>query len=324
MIHYITGLIGAILLVTTAQAQPALPDSSAVADTVQYATKPLYPYNTSRVKLVAAGNIIGYGGAMAALYSAWYANYPQTGFHTFNDNHEWLQVDKVGHAFSAYVESYGSMEMWRWAGLNRKQRIWVGGLSGAAYQTVIEVLDGFSAEWGWSWGDIAANFAGSGLLIAQELIYNEQRIKLKFSFHQKKYGEPALQQRADELYGRSPAEQLLKDYNGQTYWLSAHLRSYLPHSNLPNWLNVAIGYGADGMFGAGSNVARDQTGHITFDGRHIRRHRQWYLAPDIDLTKIRTRSKVLRTAFGVLNVLKFPAPALEFSNNRFTVHWLYF
>jgi uncharacterized protein YfiM (DUF2279 family) len=126
--------------------------------------------NKKKVKLVTAINIAGYGGAMIGLYSAWYKDYPQSGFHFFNDNAEWLQVDKAGHAYSAYVESKASMELWRWAGLPRKQRIWIGGLSGAAYQTVIEVLDAFSADWGWSWGDFTANCLGSGLLSFSRVI----------------------------------------------------------------------------------------------------------------------------------------------------------
>ena len=64
---------------------------------------------------------------------------------------EWKQVDKVGHFYSAYIESRASMELWRWTGIDRKKRIWIGGMSGAFYQTVIEILDGFSAGWGWSW-----------------------------------------------------------------------------------------------------------------------------------------------------------------------------
>lgn len=165
-----------------------------------------YTYNKKRVKLVTAGNIIGYSGTMVGLYSAWYSKYPQTSFHTFNDNREWLQVDKVGHAYSAYAESYGSMEMWRWTGISRKQRIILGGLSGAAYQTVIEILDGFSEGWGWSWGDFGANILGSGLLAGQELAWDEQRIRFKFSFHKKKYGSAELTARANELFGESTGE----------------------------------------------------------------------------------------------------------------------
>ena len=49
-----------------------------------------------RIWFIAGSNVVGYGGAMVALYSAWYKNYPQTNFHTFNDFPEWKQVDKVG------------------------------------------------------------------------------------------------------------------------------------------------------------------------------------------------------------------------------------
>ncbi|MDB5192592.1 MAG: hypothetical protein JWQ96_2155 [Segetibacter sp.] len=287
--------------------------------------KTFYPYNKKRVRLVTAGNIIGYGGSMVGLYSAWYSGYPQTKFHFFNDNREWQQVDKVGHAYAAYVESYGSMEMWRWAGLNRKQRIWLGGMSGAAYQTVIEVLDGFSEGWGWSWGDFAANVAGSGMLVAQELAWNDQRIRFKFSFHKKDYGEPELNNRADKLYGASISERFLKDYNGQTYWLSANINSFMPESKLPKWLNVAVGYGADGMFGGEENIAKDKFGNITFDRRDIKRYRQFYLAPDIDLTKIRTNNKALKLALGVLNVFKFPLPSLEYNTTgKFKVNFVHF
>ncbi len=284
-----------------------------------------YPYNKKRVQLVTAGNIAGYGGTMAALYSTWYSKYPQSRFHTFNDNSEWKQIDKVGHTYSAYIEGYGSMEMWRWAGLNRKQRIWIGGMSGAIYQTAIEVLDGFSEQWGWSWSDFTANVIGSGLLISQELAWDEQRVRYKFSFHPKKYENAELNQRANTIYGSNLAERMLKDYNGQTYWLSTNLKSFLPKSNLPAWLNVAVGYGAEGMFGAKENVSKDDHGNITFDRRDITRYRQFYISPDVDFSKIPTRSKLVRLSLGVLNAFKFPAPSLEYNSlGRFQFHLIHF
>ena len=149
-----------------------------------------YPYSKKRVRLITAANIIGYGGTMVGLYAAWYSNYPQGKFHVFNDFPEWKQVDKFGHIFSAYASGKASMELWRWTGIDRKKRIWIGGMSGAVYQTVIETLDGFSSEWGWSWGDIGANILGSGLLVAQELAWDEQRFQLKWSFHRKTYVDP--------------------------------------------------------------------------------------------------------------------------------------
>lgn len=277
----------------------------------------------NRIKLVAAANIIGYGGALVGLYQAWYKDYPQTHFHFFNDNLEWLQVDKFGHAYSAYIESKASMELWRWAGVSRKHRIWYGGLSGAAYQTAIEVLDGFSTKWGWSWGDFIANCAGSGVLVAQELLWDEQRIDLKFSFHRVNYPDPVLHERANELFGKSFLSRMLKDYNGQTYWLSANIKSFFPKSSLPNWLNVAVGYGAEGMFEGFDNIWEDKNGN-TIDRRDIPRFRKWYIAPDINLTKIKTKSKLLKTVFFVLNSFKFPAPSIGFSKNGVEFNWLHF
>ena len=60
----------------------------------------------------------------------------------------------------------------------------------------------------------------------------------------------------------------------------------------------------------------DKNGNITFDRQDIQRYRQWYIAPDIDFTKIKTNSKFLHVLFGALNSFKFPTPALEFSNKK--------
>ena len=283
-----------------------------------------YPYNKKRIRLVTAANIVGYGGALIGLNALWYAKYPRSAFHFFNDNAEWLQVDKAGHTYSAYTESRESMELWRWAGVPRKERIWLGGLSGVAYQSIIEILDGFSSEYGFSPGDFAANIVGSGMFIAQEFAWDEQRIKFKFSFHRKNYGEADLNKRANDIYGKTEIERFIKDYNGQTYWLSANIYSFFPESKFPRWLSFAAGYGAEGMFGARSNIAVDKNGNVIFDRRDIKRYRQWYLSPDIDFTKIRTNKKGLKFLFFVLSAVKFPAPALEYSNGSFKGHWIVF
>jgi hypothetical protein len=284
----------------------------------------IYPYNKKRVRLVTIGNIVAYGGLLIGLNAEWYAKYPRSGFHFFNDDAEWLQVDKVGHAYSAYTESRASMEAWRWAGLPRKERIWLGGLSGVAYQSIIEVLDGFSSQYGFSPGDFAANILGSGMFIAQEFAWDDQRIKFKFSFHRKNYGEANLDKRADAIYGKTEIERFIKDYNAQSYWLSANIKSFFPDTKLPRWLSFSFGYGAEGMFGARSNVAVDANGNVTFDRSDIKRYRQWYISPDVDFTRIRTNKKGLKILFFVLDAFKFPAPTLEYSRGSFKGHWIVF
>ncbi len=282
-----------------------------------------YPFNKQKVRGIAIKNVVGYSAVMVGLYTAWYKDYPQSKFHVFNDNAEWLQIDKIGHAYSAYAESRVSMEFWRRTGISRNKRILLGGLSGAAYQTVVETLDGFSSEWGWSWGDFAANVTGSGLLTLQELAWNEQRIQFKLSFHRKSYDDPQLNARSDELFGKSAPERFLKDYNGQTYWLSANIKSFFPQSRVPGWLMVSVGTGAEGLFGARSNVStKDEL--MRFSRTDIPRYRQWYLAPDIDFTKIRTRKKALKTILNILSIIKVPAPSLEYSKKGFSINFLHF
>lgn len=304
--------------------KPQIPNSKLLIPNSDSSNRKSYFVNPkSRIRLVTTANILGYGGAMIGLYSAWYSGYPQTKFHFFNDNKEWLQVDKVGHMYSAYVESKASMELWRWAGLSDKKRIWIGGLSGAAYQTVIETLDGFSEGWGWSWGDFTANCIGSGILVGQEFLWKEQRVDVKFSFHTVNYTEPMLHQRADSLYGKSFMNRMIKDYNGQTYWLSANLKSFFPKSNIPAWLNIAVGYGADGMFGAEDNTWKDKNGNL-INRNDIARYRQWYIAPDINLMKIKTKNKLVKTALFFFNSFKFPMPSVGFSKNGVEFNWLHF
>ncbi len=283
-----------------------------------------YSHEKKRIWLITGLNIAGYGGSLIALNNAWYKGYAKTSFHTFNDSKEWLQMDKVGHAWGAYNAARGSTAMWKWAGLSQNKAVWIGGLSSFAYLTTIEFFDASSAKWGWSWSDIGANIIGSGLFMGQEFLWNEQRLQFKFSFHSKNHNDPQLQNRADDLFGKVWLERMLKDYNAQTYWLSANLKSFFPESHLPAWLNVAIGYGADGMFGGFDNKWSDEAGNeiSRFD---VTRKRQIYLAPDIDFTKIKTKSKFLKTTFTVLNSFKFPSPSLMLdSKGKWKAYALYF
>jgi hypothetical protein len=276
-----------------------------------------------RTRLVAASSVAVYGATLLALNQTWYKNFPKTSFHTFNDAGEWQQMDKVGHAWSVYNLSRLNAAAWRWAGLSENKSVLVGSLTGFGYLTVIEILDAHSEKWGWSWADMGANFAGASLFAAQQLGWKEQRIQFKLSVHRKKYTVD-LNSRADELFGNSLPERILKDYNAQTNWFSVNINSFLHSKNFPNWLNISFGYGAEGMFGGYENIAYDKNGNISFHRPDIVRYRQWYLSPDVDLTKIKTKSKLIRTVLAGLNAIKIPAPTLELSNGKLKGHWVSF
>ena len=279
--------------------------------------------NKKRIYIITAVNIAGYGGSLIALNQAWYANYPRSSFHFFNDDKEWLQVDKIGHGWTAYNTGRLSTAMWRWAGLSEKKAALIGGLSGTAYLTVIEILDGFSSQWGFSWGDMTMNVVGAMSYVGQELGWKEQRIQIKFSYWPYSYPSD-LTQRSDELFGDGGMERVLKDYNSQTYWISANLRSFMPDSRIPRWFNVSVGYNARLMLGGTENVWTDENGTI-YDYTDIERYRRFFLSVDVDLTKIKTNKKWLRSIFSLVNSIKVPAPAIEYnSKGEFKLHGFYF
>lgn len=265
--------------------------------------------------IIIAGSAL-YAGSMTGLYLLWYKDYPQSNFHFYNDNDEWLQHDKSGHAFSSYYIGVAGYESLRWAGLDERKATWFGGGLGFVYLSVVEILDGFSAEWGASGGDLIANGLGSALFISQQLAWKEQKIKIKWSFHLTKYA-----QYNPRLMGSNFPERMLKDYNGQTVWLSANIHSFLQkESKFPKWLNVAVGYGGEGMTGAVNNPG--QLNGVPLP--HFDRYRQFYIAPDIDLSKIKTRNKSMNLVLDVLGFFKFPLPAIEINKNGMKFHPAYF
>jgi hypothetical protein len=254
------------------------------------------------------------GITLTVLSQAWYDDYEKSDFHFINDNAQWLQMDKAGHVYASYHLSRFGSELLGWSGVRKKDRLLYGAGAGFAYLTAVEILDGYSSEWGASLGDIAANAAGTALYVSQEMLWNEQRIIPKFSFHTTPYASAR-----PEVLGSFVGEQVLKDYNGQTYWLSTNIHSFFKESKIPKWLDFSVGYGAEGMI----------TGDDLFVNSvflpESERYRQFYLSFDADLTKIETKSHLLKTLFSVFNTIKIPAPTLEINGKGITkFHPLYF
>ncbi len=270
--------------------------------------------NKPRRNLVVISETALAGLALVGLNQLWYADYPKSDFKVINDNAEWNQMDKVGHVFSAYHLGKLSADALQWSGVSRKNRLIYGATSGFVFLTAVEVFDGYSSQWGFSYGDLAANAGGTILYVSQELLWKEQRITPKFSFHTTAYASA----RPNTL-GATFSEQILKDYNGQTYWLSANLHSFFKGSTLPKWLNIAVGYGAEGMI-----TGQDELVNTVFFPQK-ERTRQFYLSFDADLTKIKTKSHVLKTVFSLFNTIKIPAPTFEIKSAGGTkFHFLYF
>lgn len=274
------------------------------------------PINRTRLNFVIAGASAAYVGTMGGLYFAWYKDEPLTAFHFHNDLNQWLQMDKGGHVVSSYFIGKLGYEALRFSGVEEKKAAWYGGCMGSMYLTTIEIFDGFSTAWGASVSDLAANSLGSAMFISQQLIWQEQRILLKYSYHNTRY--PAYR---PDVLGKNLPERMLKDYNGISYWLSANLHSF-GWKKLPPWLNVAAGYSADGLTGAFVNISGNHNGKPIPD---FVRRRQILLSLDVDLTRIETRSRTLNSLFDLVGFIKIPFPTLELdSDKNFKIHPLYF
>ncbi|MFM8834132.1 MAG: DUF2279 domain-containing protein, partial [Cytophagales bacterium] len=106
-------------------------------------------------------------------------------------------------------------------------------------------------------------------------------------------------------------QELLKDYNGQTFWYA-----WTPSFKMwPRWLSLAVGIGAEGMI-YGRDAENLSRGFTPF--------RKILFSVDLNFTSFKFEQKWLNVLIYPLHILKFPAPALEVSERGVKFHWLYF
>ncbi len=241
-------------------------------------------------------------GSLVLLNEVWYKEYPKSDFHFYNDGASWLQMDKVGHAYTAYQLCRAEYAGARWTGRSNKSSTFIAAALVFGGQSAVEVFDGFSQEWGFSVPDLAANTAGIGLFLGQQLAFKEQRFFLKYGYKNSPYA--ALR---PNTLGSTFPEKLLKDYNAQSYWLSFSPTAI--HDNLfwPRWLQLSVGYSADAKLRGDDNV-------YTINGFTYEANREWALSLDIDWSKLPIKKPWLRKGLGALNAVKLPFPSVYWRN----------
>lgn len=265
--------------------------------------------------ILASSTAVGYTSSMIALNGLWYSDFERSPMHSFNDLNHWKGLDKIGHSTTAFHIGFAGYHAMKWAGYTENQSTYFGGSVGFVYLLGVELLDGTSSEWGFSWSDLGANAIGTSLFIGQQKLWNEQRLLLRFSSSQTNYP-----QYRPELLGVTRNEQILKDYNGQTYWLSAHIADFAKAKKIPRWLMFSVGYGADGMLGSENNPSFNDDGAPL---PAFERTSQIYLSVDIDLSRLVGKNKVLSGIFGAFGFLKIPAPTVEWRNGVCYFHPVY-
>jgi len=259
-------------------------------------------------KLVWAATGVGFSIGFTGLYQAWYKPYAREGFSFFDDSNEWLGMDKIGHFGTSWFLHSTLADLAANNHFSRKQANRYGAISATAFMSAIEVMDGFSSGWGFSWSDYAANIAG---IAYSSLQFQHPQLHLPIVKYSWQSGD--LYSIRPELLGNSIPSRMLKNYNEQTYWLSMPVD--LLSEELPAWLCLSFGYGASGLLGGRDNVWLDESG-TTIDYSHVKRRSMLKFSFDVDLGALPLRKKWQKNLIRWVRWIKIPAPCLIIEHGK--------
>lgn len=271
----------------------------------------------------AAANV----AAVAALSSLWYEG-ERVPFHWYSEGEDvidrgWLddwhteaQMDKGGHVLTSYHIARLAGEYGRWSGLSDRRAGLAGAVLSSVFQGQIELFDGRDRNYGASRTDLLANTVGAALGGAK-IAFPEQTaaFNLKLSYAVSPYYDRSVSPFAPaRLVGN-----VIKDYNGLTYWLAVKPSELGAPRGWPAWLGVAVGYAAD-------SIAHPVSGLGPGGGPGPEHRRQVVLSLDADVLRhFRHRIPAwLRPVTMLLELYRLPAPAVEFTGGRVRLHALYF
>jgi hypothetical protein len=257
--------------------------------------------NTTRLALVS-GTLIA---SMAAIHiyqqNGWWKG-NRAPFHFREDLVYGLWVDKIGHFYGGAILGFAMSKSLEWTNVPENQAVWIGAGGGLLFQSYIEIEDGFS-KWGFDRVDWAFDVGGAALPVLQYYYPSLKNFDLKFSYH-----PSALLGNPGGIGFKGQKHLMIDDYEGQTFWLSFKAHNLLPESlekYWPSFLCLSVGYGA-------RDIANPHP------------HRVYFIAPDIDMTKIiPDNTKFLKALGEALNFIHLPMPAVQFGE-RTIWYGLYF
>jgi hypothetical protein len=159
-------------------------------------------------------------------------------FRVIEDGDYGLYVDKLGHVWGGYMNAYILSEFLMGSGFSHDAATHWGAAMSFAYQSYVEILDGFGTGWGFSPSDMYSNALGISYFLGQHYVPFLQNFTPKAN-----YIPPA-------WYGgkaRDQSSSFIDDYSGYTFMLSANVNNLLPKEldpYWPDWLNIGVGYTA--------------------------------------------------------------------------------
>jgi hypothetical protein len=147
-----------------------------------------------------------------------------------------LGMDKMGHAYTAYMISEYFTQRIAHSNDNRAGAALTGAIWGLGVQTMVEVFDGFSGDYGFSKQDYIANMTGAGFSLLRSTVPGMAE-KVDFRLEYMPSG----------VEGFSP----LSDYSGQKYLLAFKLAGFEQFEDTPlRFVELQAGYFARGSLEA--------------------------------------------------------------------------
>lgn len=228
-------------------------------------------------------------GTVIHLYQqkAWWSN-QRTSFHFQNDWEYALWIDKIGHAYGGMIIQHGLSSGLEAANLTSEESAWYGAIGALAFQTFIEIEDGFGPQWGFSPGDFTGNLIGSAYPVLQYYFPQLKNYMLKASYWPKDLNK------TNPVSGQQHI--IVDDYHGQKFWLSLRMKNLLPKASAkywPDFLMLAIGMGVKNLDGSGGG------------------QRDFYVAFDIDTESIPLYGSFWQFLKNTLNFFHFPMPGIR-------------
>jgi len=207
-------------------------------------------------------------------------------FH-FNWQQDWTYAmgsDKFGHFFFGSVISTVYSQVFEWCGFERDKSVLYGALFAFGYQTFLEVRDGFSSEYGFSWGDFLANVLGESLPYWKNKYPFLRDLKFKISLY------------PSERFRHGSNRHIIDDYESIYDWISYPLYKILPANFsrfIPRFINIAIGH----------SVKKLDLPNA--------RHHEFYIGLDWNLEELSGDCWLLKVVKKDLNFYRLPAPAVK-------------
>ena len=237
---------------------------------------------TIALNVASVATVMAIGTASWDYYSSSF-DYIDEGW--FGADTKYGGVDKLGHAYSAYALTDFYNHVYKKFGYSDKQAILGGALSSWSMMTLIELGDGFSENYGFSWQDETMNTVGVGLAYIRNRYPD---LKNVFDYR--------IEWLPSDTFGDDGTVDPFTDYSGQKYLIALKPDGILKTDNsLLKALELHFGY-----------YSRDFK-----ENKHIKRYT--YFAVGLNMTYILEQLTGNRFG-GIFNYVQIPFTYIPFSN----------